>query len=98
MDYSQYDKVRRSTTPQQLDAVEAYARGRLSRREFMKRGVVVGLSMASISAVIAACDTGTKSSSAASGAPAGSAGASGAPASGAAKTGGSIKVAVQRPV
>jgi peptide/nickel transport system substrate-binding protein len=98
MDYSQYDKVRRSTTPLQLDMVEAYAQGRLSRREFMRRGIVVGLSMASISAIIAACDTGTKSSTAASGAPGGSAAASGAVSSGPATAGGAIKVAVQRPV
>ena len=54
MDYSELDKVRRSTTPLQLDAVESFARGRLSRREFITRGTIVGLSMASITAVIAA--------------------------------------------
>ena len=57
MDYTRYDRVRRSTTPPQLDVVEAFARGRLSRREFIKRGTVVGLSMASISAILIACDT-----------------------------------------
>ena len=61
MDYSELDKVRRSTTPLQLDAVESFARGRISRREFIKRGTVVGLSMASISAVIAACGGTTTS-------------------------------------
>ena len=50
MDYTRFDRVRRSTTPLQLDVVEAFARGRLSRREFIKRGTIVGLSMASISA------------------------------------------------
>jgi peptide/nickel transport system substrate-binding protein len=101
MDYSQLDKVRRSTTPLQLDTVEAFARGTLSRREFITRGTLVGLSMLSISAVIAACGGSTPSASAAgstgaSGAPAGSTGASGAPA-GSAKTGGTIRVACQRP-
>ena len=99
MDYSKLDKVRQSTTPLQLDAVESFARGRLSRREFIKRGTVVGLSMASISAVIAACSPGASS------AP--TTGASGvaptsAPSTGAsvppAATGGTIRVAVQRPV
>jgi peptide/nickel transport system substrate-binding protein len=99
MDYSQLDKVRRSTTPLQLDTVESFVRGRLSRREFIKRGTMMGLSMASISAVIAACG-GTTASVApsvggASTAPA-SAGASAAPASAAA--GGTIRVAIQRPV
>jgi len=43
MDYSQLDKVRRTTTPLQLDTVEAFARGRISRREFIQRATVVGL-------------------------------------------------------
>ena len=63
MDYSELDKVRRTTTPLQLDAVESFARGRLTRREFIKRGTIVGLSMASISAVIAACSGTTTSPS-----------------------------------
>jgi peptide/nickel transport system substrate-binding protein len=87
MDYSQLDKVRRSTTPLQLDTVEAFARGRITRREFIQRATVVGLSMASISMVIAACG-GTTASAGASG---------GAAASGAAKVGGTIRVACQRP-
>ena len=57
MDYSQLDKVRRETTPLQLDTVEAFASGRIGRREFIKRATVVGLSMASISMVIAACSS-----------------------------------------
>ena len=65
-----------STTPLQLDVVEAFAKGRLSRREFIQRGTIVGLSMGSISAVIAACGGATPSGSAAASVPA-SAGASG---------------------
>lgn len=101
MDYSQLDKVRRSTTPLQLDTVESFARGKLSRREFIKRGTVVGLSMASISAVIAACSSSTPSASGA--APSVGAGSSAAASSGAsapagsAKVGGVIRVACQRP-
>ena len=96
MDYSGLDKVRRSTTPLQLDTVESFARGRLSRREFIVRGTIVGLSMASISAVIAACG-GTPSATGAAPSAAASAGASVPPAS-AAVTGGTIRAAVQRPV
>jgi len=83
MDYSELDKVRRSTTPLQLDAVEAFAAGRLSRREFIQRAAVLGLSMGAIGAVIAACGGTTP---VASGGPA----ASG-------KAGGTIRVAAQRP-
>ena len=96
MDYLKLDKVRRSTTPLQLDVVEAFAQGRLSRREFIQRGTLVGLSLGSISAVIAACGGST---------PSASAGVSGAPASAGASTsaappaaGGTIRVAIQRPV
>jgi peptide/nickel transport system substrate-binding protein len=101
MDFSRLDKVRRSTTPLQLDTVEAFARGRLSRREFIQRGTMLGLSMASIGAVIAACGGTTTSaappSAAASTAASAAAGAP-ATASAAAVSGGTIRCAVQRPV
>jgi peptide/nickel transport system substrate-binding protein len=97
MDYSELDKVRRRTTPLQLDVVESFVNGRLSRREFIQRGTMIGLSMGAIGAIIAACGGSTTSPSApgASG-PAATAGASGPAAS--AKTGGRIRAAVQRPV
>jgi peptide/nickel transport system substrate-binding protein len=97
MDYLKLDKVRNSTTPLQLDVVEAYARGRLSRRQFIQRATVLGLSGAAISTVIIACGGGTATSapaSAGASAPA-SAGAS-APAS-AGAAGGTIRVACQVP-
>src|SRR3982751_135382 len=103
MDYTRLDKVRQSTTPLQLDAVESFARGTISRREFVRRGLLVGLSMGSIGAVIAACGGGPPSPSTAASASAGvpasggvapSAGASGSAV--AVKTGGTIKVACQR--
>ena len=106
MDFSQLDKVRRTTTPLQLDIVESFARGRISRREFIKRGLVIGLSMASISAVIAACGGATTPSpaqstaaGASSGASTGASAAAGASGSGttAVKTGGTIRVACQTP-
>ena len=98
MDYSELDKVRRRTTPLQLDAVESFARGRLTRREFIKRGTVVGLSMASISAVIAACSGTTTSPSASSGGASAGAPSTGASApAGSATAGGTIRVACQRP-
>src|SRR6187402_1616277 len=96
MDYTRYDRVRRSTTPLQLDVVEAFARGRLSRREFIKRGTIVGLSTASISAILIACDTPPAASVAPSAAGSPGASASGGAASPGA-TGGTIRVAVQRP-
>ncbi|HEY8438822.1 MAG TPA: hypothetical protein VIK65_09445, partial [Candidatus Limnocylindrales bacterium] len=106
MDYTRLDKVRRSTTPLQLDAVESFARGKISRREFVRRGLVVGLSMSSITAVIAACGGSSSPSAsqaaASAGGSTGPAGGSASPAASgsatAVKTGGSIKVACQKPV
>jgi peptide/nickel transport system substrate-binding protein len=106
MDYTRLDTVRRSTTPLQLDAVESFARGKISRREFVRRGLIVGLSMSSITAVIAACGGSSSPSAsqaaASAGSSTGAAGGSTSPeASGSAtavKTGGSIKVACQKPV
>ncbi|MEO5884665.1 MAG: ABC transporter substrate-binding protein [Candidatus Limnocylindrales bacterium] len=98
MDYTRLDRVRRSTTPLQLDVVEAYAQGRLSRREFMKRATVVGLGMGSITAIIAACDAAPAASSAApAGTPGASASATGEASASAAPAGGTIRVATQRP-
>ena len=65
-------------------------RGRLSRREFIQRGAVVGLSMASISAVIAACGGATPSASGAA-APSGVEPGASAPAR-LGQTGGTIRV------
>jgi peptide/nickel transport system substrate-binding protein len=107
MDYSEVDKVRRSSTPLQLDIVESFMGGRLSRREFITRGSVIGLSMASMTAIIAACSSSASpspsaaASVAASAAPtaAGSVAASAsASAAASAAAGGTIKVASQKPV
>jgi peptide/nickel transport system substrate-binding protein len=102
MDYRRLDDVRHSTTPLQLDAVESFAQGRLTRRQFIQRGVVLGLSMSAISAVIAACGgaSPSASSTASSGAGASPGASAGAGASGSApagKVGGTIRVACQRP-
>ncbi len=95
MDYSRLDLVRRSATPIELDLVESFANGRITRRQFIKRASVIGLSLASVSAVIAACGTAAPSASApGSVAPGGSPSASAS----AAVAGGTIRCAIQRPV
>ena len=99
MDYSQLDKVRRQAAPLQLDVVESFVRGRIGRREFLKRGTLIGLSLGSMSAIIAACGGGAASPGA-SGAAATSGASAGASAGGSAAppvAGGTIRVAAQRP-
>lgn len=97
MDYSRLDLVRRSATPLELDLVEHFAHGRISRRQFIRRASIIGLSLPAVTAVLAACGQAAPSASAppASQQPGASPSAS---ASASAATGGSIKVAIQRPV
>ena len=97
MDYSRLDPFRRSASAQELDLVESFAAGRISRRTFMKRATILGLSVPTVSMLIAACGTPASSGAPSAGASAvASAGASSPPASAAA--GGTIRVAIQRPV
>ena len=93
MDYSRLDPFRRTASAQELDLVESFAAGRISRRSFMKRGAILGLSLPTMSMLIAACSTPAASGGPSAGA---SSGASAPPASAAA--GGTIRVATQRPV
>jgi peptide/nickel transport system substrate-binding protein len=56
--------------------IDEYTAGRLSRREFLRRGTVVGISLPVLGAVLSACGSSSSSPSAAkSSAPAGAAGA-----------------------
>jgi peptide/nickel transport system substrate-binding protein len=46
---------RPNTGDDQLDLVNSFTAGRIDRRDFVKRGLVVGLSLPALSAIIAAC-------------------------------------------
>lgn len=54
-DFKELDPLRRQANAPQLDLVESFAQGKINRRHFIQRGTVLGLSLASISAIIAAC-------------------------------------------
>jgi peptide/nickel transport system substrate-binding protein len=102
MDWKRLDRARRSVGPVHLDLVEAYAQGRISRRDFVRRGVVIGLSIPMMSSIIAACGSDNGGSSGGTTGTGGTAapGTSGAPAGSTSpgKAGGSIKIAAQKPV
>jgi peptide/nickel transport system substrate-binding protein len=98
MDYSRLDRVRRSATPLELDLVENYAQGKITRRQFVKRATVIGLSLPAVSAVIAACSTPAPASSAPSASAGGGEASPSAVGSAAAPTGGTLRVAQQRAV
>ncbi len=94
MDWKSFDRVRRNVGPVHLDLVESYARGKISRRNFIRRGTIIGLSMPFIGAVISACgddddDSATTGTGATTGTTPGSAGAG--------QQGGIIRIAYQTP-
>ena len=55
MDWKRFDRARESASPVELDLVESYAQGRISRRNFVKRGTMIGLSVPFMGSIIAAC-------------------------------------------
>lgn len=96
-----YDRVRRHASAVEVDHVEAYAQGRISRRDFVRRGTVIGLSMPFMAAVITACgdDGGGSTTTKAGGATTTGAAASttAAPVAGSIKDGGTLRIATQLP-
>jgi peptide/nickel transport system substrate-binding protein len=109
MDWKRFDRARESASPLELDLVEAYAQGRVNRRDFVKRGAIIGLSMPFMGAIISACGgddddaTGTADSGTAGSGTVGSGDTSGetttpgTTANGGGATGGVITFASARP-
>ena len=101
MDWKRLDRARREVGPVHLDLIEHYAQGKISRRSFIRRGTIIGLSMPLIGAVISACggDDDDGGESGGTGTTTGGApGTSGAPGTtGAGQAGGMIRIAYQTP-
>jgi peptide/nickel transport system substrate-binding protein len=55
MDWKRFDTARSQIGPIEVDLVEAYAQRKLSRRNFIKRGSILGLSASFMGGIIAAC-------------------------------------------
>jgi peptide/nickel transport system substrate-binding protein len=55
MNHRLIDAFRRNASPVEVDHIESYAQGRISRRQFVTRGSVLGLSLPFMSAIVAAC-------------------------------------------
>lgn len=55
MDFKRFDLMRRNVGPIELDLIESYAQKKINRRDFVKRGTIVGLGAPFMGAVIAAC-------------------------------------------
>src|SRR5262252_3674998 len=82
IDHKRLDDLRRGRGPIQEHVIDEFVAGRLSRRDFLRRGTAVGLSLPLLSAVIAAC--GSSAAPTTTKAPAG-------------RSGGTIKVGVVTP-
>ena len=58
-----FDRLRRASSPLEIDLIESYAQGKVTRRDFVKRGAILGLSFPLMNAVIAATRPSGKSPS-----------------------------------
>src|SRR5712691_234060 len=56
------DKIRQNQSELNNHLIDEYSAGRLSRREFIRRGTVVGMSIPLVSFLAAACGSGNKTS------------------------------------
>ncbi len=84
------DQVRSRSSELENETIDEFVAGRLSRRDFLRRGSVLGLSVTSMGAVLAACGSANKTG--------GSAASSGsASAGGTVKQGATLRVAQQVP-
>ena len=95
MDWKRLDRTRRSASPLELDLIDHYAEGNIGRRDFLKRGAILGLGVPFMATVIAACGEDPASTATTGGATATTAG--GAPATTAAPAqGGTLNAAIQQ--
>lgn len=86
MNFRIFDRLRRASSPLEVELIESYAQGRVTRRDFVKRGTMIGLSMPFMSAVIGATRPDRPRTTPAT-----------TPAGPALKDGGTLKVTVQKP-
>ena len=64
IDHSRLDDLRRGRGPVQEHVIDEFVAGRLSRREFLRRGSMAGLSMTLLGGIVSACgSSGTPSAS-----------------------------------
>ncbi len=95
MDWKRFDRARRSAGgPIEVDLIEAYAQGKIKRRDFVKRGTIIGLSVPFMGAIIAACGSDDDGGGSDGTAAPGSA-APGTDGGGSAATGGDLTAGIQ---
>ncbi len=75
IDHGRLDDLRRGRGPVQEHVIDDFVAGRLSRRDFIRKGSAIGLSMPLIGGILAACGSSGTTTSGASPSGAGKAGA-----------------------
>jgi len=75
IDHGRLDKLRTGRGPVQEHVIDEFVAGRLSRRDFLRRGSLVGLSMPILGGILAACGSSGPSSSGSGSGSSGKAGA-----------------------
>src|SRR5215469_9647098 len=86
IDHERLDGLRRGRGPVQEHVIDEFVAGRLSRRDFMRKGSAIGLSVPLMSAIVAACGSSGSTTPSSSGSSA------------AGKAGGTIKAGILTPV
>jgi peptide/nickel transport system substrate-binding protein len=89
---TELDLIREGRSELENHYIDELVAGRLDRRQFLRRGAVIGMSTGLMGAVLAACGNANKTGAAATSATTGATAAAGAP-----KKGGTLKVATQAP-
>ena len=74
-DHGRFDHLREGQGDIGNHVIDEFAAGRISRRDFIRRGTVVGISLPVLGGILSACGSSASPSPAASSAPAGKAGA-----------------------
>src|SRR4249919_174916 len=75
IDHERLDDLRRGRGPVQEHIIDEFVAGRLSRRDFIRKGSAIGLSMPLIGGILAACGSSGTTTSGSSASAAGKAGA-----------------------
>jgi peptide/nickel transport system substrate-binding protein len=76
IDHSRLDDLRRGRGPIQEHVIDEFVAGRLSRRDFIRRGTMLGMSMSVVGGIVAACgSSGTSTSTSSTPTGTGAAGA-----------------------
>jgi peptide/nickel transport system substrate-binding protein len=75
IDHGRLDNLRRGRGPVQEHVIDEFLAGHLSRRDFIRRGSMMGISMTAIGGILAACSSSSTTPSSSGSSPTGKAGA-----------------------